>query len=145
MSSDENALAFRRIPEEMFNTGNVDLIDEFFAPSYIEHAPVPPGMPEGREGARMYFQMLLSAFPDMHATVELVMGQGDLTAGHITVEATHRGEFMGIPATGRRVRWTETHMGRYENGKLAEHWGDVDGIAIMQQLGVIPELGQAAV
>jgi predicted ester cyclase len=107
----------------------------------VEHARIPPGIPAGREGARVYFAMILAAFPDLHATVDQLLAEGDLTAGHITVEGTHQGDFMGIPATGIRATWTETHLGRYENGQLIEHWGDVDGIAILQQLAVLPDGG----
>jgi predicted ester cyclase len=144
MSADENAREFRRIPEELMNAGNLDLIDALFAPTYVEHARIPPGMPAGREGVRAYFAMILAAFPDIHATVDQLLADGDLTAGHITVQGTHQGEFMGIPSTGKQVTWTETHLGRYDNGQLAEHWGDVDGLAILQQLGVIPDGGPPA-
>ena len=144
MSAEENAREFRRIPEEMMNSGNLGLIDELFAPTYVEHARIPPGMPTGREGLHAYFAMIVAAFPDLHATVDQILAEGDLTAGHITVQGTHQGDFMGIPPTGTQVTWTETHLGRYEHGKLAEHRGDVDGIAILQQLGVLPEDGPPA-
>jgi predicted ester cyclase len=143
MSAEENKAAFRRIPEEVINGGNLDLADELFARDYIEHVPIPPGMPTGVEGFKAYFAMLRSAFPDLHYTVEAVLAEGDMTAGHLTARGTHSGSFMGIPATGRQVAWTETHIGRYEDGKLVEHWGNSDDLGMLQQLGAVPQPEQA--
>ncbi len=72
------------------------------------------------------------------------MAEADMVAGHMTVRGTHQGEFMGIPPTNREARWTETHIGRLENGKFVEHWADIDQLGMMQQLGVIPPPGQGA-
>jgi len=138
MSAEANKAAFRRIPEEIINTGNFDLADELFAPDYIEHVVTPPGTPPGIAGFKAYFTMLRAAFPDLHYTVEAVLAEGDLAAGHITARGTHRGEFLGIAPTGAQVSWGETHIGRFENGKLIEHWGDSDDLGRFQQLGVIP-------
>ncbi len=141
MSAEENKAAFRRIPEEVFNNGSLDLVDELFASDYIEHQPVPPGWPSGLEGFKMFATMLQSAFPDVRYTVENVLAEGDLAAGHVTVRGTHQGGFLGIAPTGREVTWTETHVGRFEDGKLVEHWGDSDDLGLMRQLGVVPESG----
>ena len=143
--SEENKAAFRRIPEELFNSGNLDLADELFSSDYIEHAPVPPGWPSGLEGFKMFVAMLHTAFPDLHYTVENVLAEGELAAGHVTVRGTHQGEFLGIAPTGREVTWSETHVGRFENGKLVEYWGNSDDLGIMQQLGAVPEPGEQGV
>ena len=143
MSAAENKAAFRRIPEEVINTGNLDLADELFAPDYVEHVAVPPGTPSGVAGFKAYFALLRAAFPDLRYTVEAVLAEGDLVAGHVTVRGTHRGEFMGIPATGKPVTWTETHVGRFAGGKLVEHWGDSDDLGRLRQLGAGPPAGPA--
>ena len=101
-------------------------------------------MPGGLEGFKAFFTMLRAAFPDLRYAVENVLAEGDLVAGHLTVRGTHRGEFMGVAATGRQVTWTETHVGRVENGKLVEHWGNSDDLGLMQQLGAVPSPGQGA-
>ena len=93
----------------------------------------------------MFVAMLHTAFPDLHYTVENVLAEGELAAGHVTVRGTHQGEFLGIAPTGREVTWSETHVGRYENGKLVEHWGNSDDLGIMQQLGAVPEPGEQGV
>jgi predicted ester cyclase len=145
MSAEENKAAFRRIPEEILNNGNLELADELFASDYIEHQTVPPGWPSGLEGFKMWVAMLRSAFPDVHYTVEHILAEGEMAAGHITARGTHQGEFLGIAATGREVTWTETHVGRFENGKLVEHWGDSDDLGLMQQLGAVPGTGEQGV
>ncbi len=117
MSVEENKAAFRRIPEEVINSGNLDLADEVFTPDYIDHAPVPPGVPAGLEGFKAFFTMLRAAFPDLHYTVENVLAEGEMVAGPLTGCGTHQGEFMGIAPTGNEVTWTETHVARFENGK----------------------------
>ena len=63
----------------------------------------------------------------------------------IASRGTHQGEFMGIAPTGREVTWTETHVGRFENGKLVEHWGNSDDLGMMQQIGAVPEPGEQGV
>jgi predicted ester cyclase len=145
MSAEENKAAFRRVPEEVFNNGNLDLADELFASDYIEHQPVPLGWPSGLEGFKMFVTMLRSAFPDVHYTVENALAEGDLAAGHVTVRGTHQGEFLGIAPTGREVTWPETHVGRFEHGKLVEHWGDSDDLGLTQQIAAVPEMGEQEV
>ncbi len=139
MTAQENKAAFRSIPEEVFNNGDLDLADEVFASDYIEHQPAPPGWPSGLEGFKMFVTMVRSAFPDLHYTVENTLAEGEMVASHVTVRGTHQGEFLGIAPTGREVTWTETHVGRFENGKLVEHWDDSDDLGLMQQLGVVPQ------
>ncbi|HZR39795.1 MAG TPA: ester cyclase [Ktedonobacteraceae bacterium] len=137
MSTEQNKANFRAIPEHILNTGDFDAIDQLFTADYVDHAALPPGLPDGVEGVKVFFRMLRSAFPDLHYTVEVVLAEGDLAAGHVSVTGTHKGEFMGIPPTGKQLRWTETHMGRLVDGKLAEHWGDYDQLGMLQQLGVM--------
>lgn len=143
MSAEENKAAFRRIPEEVINTGNPDVAGEVIASDYVEHVPYPPGMPSGLEGWKLFFTMFHTAFPDMRYTVENILAEGDMVAMHVTARGTHQGEFMGVAPTGREVTWTETHIGRFENGKLAEHWGNSDDLGMMEQFGAIPETEQS--
>jgi predicted ester cyclase len=143
MSAEENKAVFRRIPEEVINTGNPDVAGEVIASDYVEHVPYPPGMPSGLEGWKLFFTMFHTAFPDMHYTVENILAEGDMVAMHVTARGTHQGEFMGVAPTGSEVTWTETHIGRFENGKLVEHWGNSDDLGMMEQFGAIPETEQS--
>jgi predicted ester cyclase len=141
MSTEQNKANFRAIPEKLINTGNLAAADELFTPDYIEHVPFPPGFPSGVAGFKAFFSMLRSAFPDLHYHVELVLAEGDMVTGLVTVSGTHNGEFMGIAPTGKHITWMETHIGRLVDGKLAEHWGLTDQLSMLQQLGVVPPVG----
>ena len=138
MSAEENKAIIRRIPEEVINTGNLDRVDEVIAADYVDHFPLPPGFPSGLEGFKLFWRMVLSAFPDLRYTVDDVIADGDKVVVRVTSRATHQGEFQGIPPTGRQVTWTEIHIGRLANGKLVEHWASVDQLGLLQQLGAIP-------
>jgi hypothetical protein len=77
MSAEENKAAFRRLPEDVFNSGNLDLLDELVSSDYVERQPAPPGWPRGLEGFKMFVTTLRTAFPDVHCTVEKHWGNGD--------------------------------------------------------------------
>ena len=79
--------------------------------------------------------------PSLTLCVDNILAEEEMAAGHLTVRGIHQGEFLGIAPTGREVTWTETHVGRFEDGKLVEHWADSDGLGLMQQIGAIPEMG----
>jgi predicted ester cyclase len=79
-----------------------------------------------------------NALPDFHYTIEDVIGEGDKVAVRLSAQGTQTGEFGGIPATGKHATWSEMHIGRISNGMLTEHWGEIDNLGMLQQLGVIP-------
>lgn len=138
MSTEANKATIRRIPNEIYNQGQLAVADEVFEPEYIEHTPLPPGFPTGVQAVKAYAAMLRAAFPDLKLTVEDEVAEGDRVVMRITYSGTQTGEFMGIPATGKRAVWTQTHICRLANGRLAEHWVNADQLGMMQQLGVIP-------
>jgi predicted ester cyclase len=142
MSVEQNKTNFRRIPEEIFNQGNLTLADEIIAADYVDHVPLPPGWPTGPAGLKQFVTMFRAAFPDFHYSVEDAIAEGDMVVGRVTVQGTHQGEFMGIPPTGKQATWSEIHMGRFAEGKLVEHWANIDQLGMLQQLGVIPTPGQ---
>ena len=142
MSTEENKVLFRRIPQEVINTGALERADQVIAPDYVEHLPLPPGTPPGLAGFRQFWTAFLAAFPDLRYTVEDLVAEGDRVAGRVTVTGTHRGAFMGLPATGKRATWTEIHIGRFAHGKLVEHWANLDQLGLLQQLGALPAPGQ---
>jgi predicted ester cyclase len=82
--------------------------------------------------------MLRNAFPDLHYAIEVLIAEGDLVAGYLTAHVTQTGECMGVRATGKRVTWTETHIGRYSDGKLVAPWVNSDQLGMMHQLGATP-------
>jgi len=120
------------------NAKDPDFIDRLVDPSFIEHNPE-PGVEPGIDGIKQIMNMFYSAFPDLKVTVNQLVAERDLVMGHMTTEGTQTGEFMGIPASGKKISITEMNMVRISNGKAVEHWGLANAMVMMQQLGVIPE------
>jgi predicted ester cyclase len=133
MSAETNKALARRIPFEAYNQGNIDVFDEVVAENLVDHFP-PPGFPAGREGYKMFVPALRAAFPDLQATLDLEIADGDKVVHRVTVRGTHKGDFMGIPATGKQVTWTETHILRFADNREVEHWGNADQSGLMMQL-----------
>ena len=134
--SEANKTLFTRFINEVLNNKNVNAVDELMAANYIDHNPA-PGVPSGTEGMKQLMSMFFSAFPDLHATIDVLVAEGDLVVGSMTNTGTHTGDFMGIPATGKKISFTETHIVRIADGKAVEHWGNQDDMGMMQPLGVI--------
>jgi predicted ester cyclase len=140
MSTEDNKALVRRFYEEVFNRKNTAAIDEFIAPNVVDHL-VPPGMPGGIEGTRQSIGMFLTAFPDLHFTVEDMIAEGDKVVDRITARGTHQGEFMSIPPTGKQVTVTAIDISRIAGGKLVEHWAEMDMLGMLQQIGALPTPG----
>ena len=138
MSAEENKAVSRRVAEEVFNGGNVDLADELYAPDYVLHDPSLPEDLHGPEGIKRYAAMTLGAFPDIRVAVEDQVAEGDKVVSRWTATGTHTGDLMGIPPTGRRVEISGVTINRFSGGKIAEDWYQSDDLGMMQQLGVVP-------
>ncbi|HEV8570127.1 MAG TPA: ester cyclase [Actinoplanes sp.] len=142
MSPDEHKAIIREHVEVLFNQHRVDLTDQTVAADYLDHAPLPGQMP-GLEGAQRKWAAYLNAVPDMHATIEDMVAEGDEVAVRWTVQGIHRGELLGIPATGRRAVFRGISIYRLAETKIVEQWEQWDRLDLLQQLGVIPKPGQA--
>jgi predicted ester cyclase len=125
-----------RIPLEVFNNDNFGLINELVSTEFVEHSPLPGAAPT-REGFKQSAITLKKAFPDLRYTIEDSIETGDKFIHRLTARGTMQGEFMGIRATGKPATWTEFHIGRVADGRLVEHWGLVDQLGMLVQLGVI--------
>ena len=137
--SEQNKAIVRRVPEEITSQGKLELIDELFAPDIVDHAFVPElGLAPGREGIRQFISMLRAAFPDIDIKVQDAVAEGDKVVVRNSAEGTHQGEFMGIPPSGKHAAWSEIHIARIVDGKIVEHWANVDRLGMLQQLGVLP-------
>ena len=142
MSTEQNKASVRRLMEEVFNRGKTSLVDELFAPDFVEHEELPPGIPPGREAVKQLPAIFRSAFPDFKVTIDDVIAEGDKVAVRSTWSGTHKGEFMGIAPTGKSVSFGVFDIIRIAGGKFVEHWGQMDNMGMMQQLGVIPAPGE---
>jgi len=138
MSTEQNKALVRQMVEEMFNRGNIGRADEFLAPDFVEREELPPGIPRDREGVKQLTAMLRGAFPDFRATIDDMVAEGDKVVMRMTWRGTHKGEFMGIPPTGKSVSFGVIDIIRIAGGKFVEHWGQMDTMSLMQQLGAIP-------
>jgi steroid delta-isomerase-like uncharacterized protein len=136
--SGRNAELFRRFHTEVFNEGRMETIDELVSPDFVEHEAVPPGVPTGIEGLKWWVASFREAFPDLKTEVGVMLSDGDLVAGHVTFTGTHRGEFLGIPASGTPISVTGVDIVRIRDGKAVEHWGVTDMMTLMQQIGAVP-------
>lgn len=135
-----NKATFRRF-HDATNSGDVELIantiDELVEPDAVIHTPLPIEA-TGAQLLKDVFTRLLRAYPDLHIAVEDVIEEGDKIVSRNRVTATHQGEYMGVPPTGRSVTYNEIFIVRFARGRIAETWGIVDVFSQMKQLGVIP-------
>ena len=141
MSEAENKAFVRRVTDELFNKRSVDAVSDFFAPELIPHI-LPPGMSCDRDGFKQLVAALVGAFPDFHVTIDDMVAEGDKVVGRATATGTHKGEFFGIAPTGKHATWTEIFLWRISGDKVAEIWGEVDQLGLMQQLGVVAPPGK---
>jgi predicted ester cyclase len=126
-----------RIPLEVLNNGDFGLLDELVATDFVEHSPQ-PGVPPTREGFKQTVIALKTAFPDLRYTIDGAIACGDQVVHRVSATGTMTGDFMGMPATSKRATWTEIHIGRVVDGRLTEHWGLVDQLGMLVQLGIVP-------
>jgi steroid delta-isomerase-like uncharacterized protein len=141
MSVEGNKEVIRAYVETIFNQQQVDRASELVAPDYRDHAAL-PGQAPGLEGTKQKWAMYLAGIPDLRVTIQELVAEGDKVAVRRSYEGTHRGELLGIPATGKPIQIDGISILRLADGKTAEHWEQLDRLALMQQLGVLPPPGQ---
>ncbi|HEX7704086.1 MAG TPA: ester cyclase [Kofleriaceae bacterium] len=133
-----NKTLVRKFVDVVKNQRKLDQLGEFFAADYREHNETVAAFGPGIVGYQNFLGHLFSAFPDDVLKIELITADGDLVSYRAIESGTHKGEFLKIPATGKSASWTEIQFFRIANGKVVEHWVDVDIYGWFQQLGVIP-------
>ena len=122
---------------EVMNQGNEETIDEICAAEFVDHDPL-PGTGSDREGLHDFVKQIRAAFPDLEATIDDMLVEGDEIAIRSTFRGTHDGDFMGIPATGKKVEVANYDFVRMKGDQAVEHWGTIDSAALMEQLGAVP-------
>jgi steroid delta-isomerase-like uncharacterized protein len=144
MSTETNKAQFRRIYEEMFNKGDLSIVEDLVAPDCINYE-MPPGMDNrGPESGRQIVGMLRTAFPDLHFTIEELVAEGDTVAGRVSMSGTHLNSFQGISATGHFFEQPQMHFVRFRDGLAIEHRAVRDDLGMLRQLGVIPAPASAS-
>ncbi len=135
MSIEENKEIVRRY-QEIYNSNDLDRLDDVVAADVLTPKIV-PGLPSGLEGAKAVHRMAVAGMTDFHTEIQDLLGEGDKVVARVLITGIHTGDFFGIPATGTHVSFTGIYIARIANGKIVEHWGEEDGVSLLQQLGVL--------
>jgi len=137
MSAEENKALVRRFVEELWHAKNYRIVDELCVPEFVAH-DLPAGIAANREGFKKVAAVMHNAFPDIRFTTEDVIAEKDKVVIRWDSTGTHKGEFMGIPATNKRVSRNGVTIYRTVGGKIVEWWNKSDLLAMLMQLGAIP-------
>jgi steroid delta-isomerase-like uncharacterized protein len=131
-----NKRLYEQYIKEFLQGGDESAADRYIDSKVLTHDGM-PGQAPGLEGVKQTFRSLRAAFPDMKVQVEDVIAEGDKVVGRFVVSGTNTGEFMGMPATGKAFTYDEIVIVRFKDGKIIEHWAEMDSMGMMQQLGVM--------
>jgi predicted ester cyclase len=141
MSTEHNKAIVLRY-REAHNTNQLDQLDEIVEASLISHNLL-PGLPPGLQGGKMVHMGGLASFPDLQVRTEDLIAEGDKVVERWTQSGTYTGaSFMGAPVNGKRFSVSGTSIYRIANGRIMEHWGEMDFLGLLQQLGLVPAPGQ---
>lgn len=131
-----NVELFKIFIEKGFSDGDPSVFDRFASPDFIEHQH---GFhPPNAEGAKKAIVNLHRAFPDFTLTIEDLIADEEIVWGRMTGRGTHKNQFGPIPPTGKKFEITVIDIMKFRDGKLIEHWGVPDRLALMEQLGMKP-------
>lgn len=142
MTTEENKARVRRVCQEAWNEGRLDVLDEINAPD-VRHYGLQPETLVGTEPIKALVTQVRQTFPDLHLAVEDLIAEGDRVVARLTVSGTHQAPFMGLAPTGKRFVVTHIHIFRYADGQIVEHWTVQDNLGMLQQLGAIPRPQEA--
>jgi steroid delta-isomerase-like uncharacterized protein len=134
--SDENKNIARKLMEEGWNKGRLNVVDELMSPRCRFHDPVFPSLKEGAENYKQHMQTCRNGFPDLNFSIEDTIAERNEVVLHWTARGTQRGTFLGMPATNKTGNVSGTSILRMENGKIVEHWSDWNLLTLMEQLGL---------
>jgi steroid delta-isomerase-like uncharacterized protein len=138
-STEQNKALVRRLVEQVWNKGNLAVIDEILSPDYVLHISA-PGSPD-RDGYKQAVSMYHKAFADFSLTIEDMIAEADKVVIRCTLRGTHKGQYMGVAPTGKQVSLSVISIRRIEDGKIVEEWVELDMLGLMQQLGAVPSPG----
>jgi steroid delta-isomerase-like uncharacterized protein len=123
--------------EDVQDKGKFDVFEELFADDFVDHTPQPAMTPD-KPGVRGLYQAIREAFPDFRAVIHWQTGEGEIVTTFKTYYGTHRGTFLGVAPTGRKIHFETVDAMRVHNGKITEHWGFANLLSLLQQLGASP-------
>ena len=141
MSAQENKAKARRMLEEAFGQGNLEIVEEILDPDFVCYDPnSEAGEVRGADTIKQEIQWFRNAVPDLTYTVEDQVAEGDKVVSRYTATGTHKGEFFGVAPTGNRIEMSGIQIDRFGgNGKMVEEWPEYDLLGAMKQMGAVPE------
>jgi steroid delta-isomerase-like uncharacterized protein len=134
MSLEENKERVRRLFEDVWNAGKLGLLDTLIGAAYVDHNPL-PGQPSGAAGVKGKIEGLRAAFPDLRFALEELVAEGDIVAARYSWRGTHKGSYLGIPPSGKAILVRGMDFFRLRDGRIVEHWDNVDELGMLTQLG----------
>ncbi len=140
MSAEENKTTVRCAVDEIWNKGNLTIVDELYTPNYVVHDPNAPWL----EDIRQLLSIYRTAFPDLHIAIDDLFAEGDKVVERWTMTGTHQGTLVHIPPTGEQIAVTGISIFRFEDGRMKEEWSIWNALGLMQQLGLVTPPGQDA-
>jgi steroid delta-isomerase-like uncharacterized protein len=140
MSAESNKALSRRLLEEAFNAGNIDVIDELVTTDFVNHDAALPEPMIGPDAAKASINGYRTAFPDLRLTIEEQIADDQGVATRWSAKGTHEGDLMGMAPTGKQATVTGITIDRIVDGRIAESWTNWDTLGMLQQLGVVPVL-----
>ncbi len=141
--SEVNKTIVRRLFEEVWNKGNLSLVDELFTTNYEHHDASSPDFGRGPESEKKRATLYRTAFPDLRLTIEDIIAEGETVMARWSCRGTHKGDLSGIAPTGKQFTISGVSIARFSGSKMAEGYVNWDALGLMQQLGVVPELAKA--
>ena len=138
MSTEENKAIVRRINDEVWSEGHLDVIDELIADNFVATVVGAPEQIRGPQGFREFVVTYRKAFPDLRISIDEQLAEGETVVTRWTATGTNEGELMGMPATGKQATTAGININRISGGKLIEGWGLFDQLGLLQQIGAVP-------
>jgi predicted ester cyclase len=135
--NEQSRLLMRRVTEEIWNEGHLDLVDELIAVDFVDHLDLPGLEGRGRERYRASVVMMRTGFPDFQNPIDFVIAEDDIAVSYGHMTGTNSGDLMGMPPTGRAIDLPTIGILRFANGRAVERWGIADNMAMMRQLGLL--------
>ena len=141
MSVEQNKATIRRYIEVGWSTGDMNAVAEAIAPEYRRHQPNMVMPVESEKELEQLIGMYRAGIPDLDIKVQHIVAEGEWVVTRVQCKGTHTGELAGIPPTGKSLDFTASDIFQMADGKVVESWHNVDDLGLLQQIGIIPELG----
>jgi steroid delta-isomerase-like uncharacterized protein len=137
MSQKDKEILIKRYFEEVWNNGNLDVLDEIISSDYINHTPGMPNPVPGPAGLKPIVAGIRKAFPDLKYLIKNIVISDDQVAVHTTMTGTHTGAFFGTAPTNKAIEVNQMQIERIVNNQIVEHWRVTDELSLLKQLGQI--------